>query len=58
MADMSWARQPNPRLAAEDARKVSDARKVLKPGDVIDVENRPVMTGVVVVDAQRRQAVL
>lgn len=35
VADMSWARQPNPRLAAEDARKVSDARKVLKPGDVI-----------------------
>lgn len=31
---MSWARQPNPRVAAESAGKVADARKVLKAGDV------------------------
>jgi penicillin-binding protein 1A len=34
VSTMSWARQPNPRIAAEGAAKVSDARKVLKPGDV------------------------
>ena len=35
VASMTWARVPNPRLAPEEAAKVSDARKVLKPGDVI-----------------------
>jgi penicillin-binding protein 1A len=35
VASMSWARVPNPRLAPEEAAKISDARKVLKPGDVI-----------------------
>jgi len=35
VSSMSWARQPNPKLAPEEAGKVSDARKVLKPGDVI-----------------------
>jgi penicillin-binding protein 1A len=35
VASMSWARVPNPKLAPEEAAKVSDARKVLKPGDVI-----------------------
>ena len=35
VAGMSWARQPNPKLAAEEAGKVSDARRVLHPGDVI-----------------------
>ena len=35
VASMSWARVPNPKLAPEEAGKVSDARKVVKPGDVI-----------------------
>jgi penicillin-binding protein 1A len=35
VASMSWARVPNPKLAPEEAGKVGDARKVLKPGDVI-----------------------
>ena len=35
VASMSWARVPNPRLAPEEAAKISDARKLLKPGDVI-----------------------
>ncbi len=35
VATMGWARTPNPRLAPEEAGKVGDARKVLKPGDVI-----------------------
>lgn len=35
VAAMSWARQPNPKLASEEAGKVSDARKVLQPGDVV-----------------------
>ena len=35
VVSMSWARVPNPRLAPEEAAKISDARKVLKPGDVI-----------------------
>jgi penicillin-binding protein 1A len=35
VASMSWARVPNPKLAPEEAAKISDARKVLKPGDVI-----------------------
>ena len=35
VASMEWARQPNPKLAPEEAGKVSDARKVLKPGEVI-----------------------
>lgn len=38
VAGMSWARQPNPKLASEEAGKVSDARKVLKPGDVVWAE--------------------
>ncbi|SFL45753.1 penicillin-binding protein 1A [Desulfomicrobium norvegicum] len=35
VASMSWARVPNPKLAPEEAGKVGDARKVLKPGDVV-----------------------
>lgn len=35
VASMSWARVPNPKLAPEEAAKVGDARKVVKPGDVI-----------------------
>jgi penicillin-binding protein 1A len=35
VASMSWARVLNPKLAPEEAGKVGDARKVLKPGDVI-----------------------
>lgn len=35
VASMEWARQPNPKLAPEEVGKVSDARKVLKPGEVI-----------------------
>ena len=35
VTSMSWARVPNPKLAPEEAGKVGDARKVLKPGDVI-----------------------
>ncbi len=35
VASMSWARVPNPKLAPEEAAKISDARKLLKPGDVI-----------------------
>lgn len=35
VATMAWARQPNPKLAPEEAAKISDARRVLKPGDVI-----------------------
>ena len=35
VASMAWARQPNPKLAPEEAGKVGDARRVLKPGDVI-----------------------
>ncbi len=35
VASMEWARIPNPKLAPEEAGKVSDARKVLRPGDVI-----------------------
>jgi penicillin-binding protein 1A len=35
VATMSWARQPNIKLASEEAGKVSDARRVLKPGDVV-----------------------
>ena len=35
VASMAWARKPNPKLAPEEAGKVSDARKVLKAGDVV-----------------------
>lgn len=35
VASMSWARVPNPKQAPEEAGKISDARKVVKPGDVI-----------------------
>ena len=35
VASMEWARVPNPKKAPEEAGKVSDARKVLKAGDVI-----------------------
>ena len=45
VASMSWARVPNPKLAPEEAAKVSDARKVLKPGDVIWVSVEEVSEG-------------
>jgi penicillin-binding protein 1A len=45
VASMSWARVPNPKLAPEEAAKVSDARKVLKPGDVIWVSVEEVPEG-------------
>lgn len=32
---MSWCRTPNPRVSPEGARKINDARQVLKPGDVV-----------------------
>lgn len=35
VSTMGWARHPNPKLAPEEAGKVSDARKVVKPGDVV-----------------------
>lgn len=45
VTSMSWARVPNPKLAPEEAAKVSDARKVLKPGDVIWVSVEEVPEG-------------
>jgi len=45
VASMSWARVPNPKLAPEEVAKVSDARKVLKPGDVIWVSVEEVPEG-------------
>ena len=35
VSTMGWARHLNPKLAPEEAGKVSDARKVVKPGDVV-----------------------
>jgi penicillin-binding protein 1A len=35
VSTMAWARQLNPKLAPEEAGKVSDARRVVKPGDVV-----------------------
>ena len=35
VASMEWARVPNPKKAPEEAGKVTDARKVLKAGDVV-----------------------
>lgn len=35
VANMSWGRRPNVRVAAQNAPSVSDARKVLSPGDLI-----------------------
>ncbi|MDR3361606.1 MAG: PBP1A family penicillin-binding protein [Desulfovibrio sp.] len=35
VANMSWARKPNPRIAAASAPPIKDARLVLTPGDVI-----------------------
>lgn len=32
---MSWCRKPNPRISPEGAGRVTDARKVLEPGDVV-----------------------
>lgn len=32
---MRWCRTPNPKLSPERAGKIGDARKVLKPGDVV-----------------------
>ncbi|MCX4310516.1 MAG: PBP1A family penicillin-binding protein [Desulfovibrio sp.] len=34
-ANMSWARRPNPRVAAQNAPSVTDARRVLATGDLI-----------------------
>lgn len=45
VASMSWARVPNPKLAPEEAAKISDARKVLKPGDVIWVSVEEIVEG-------------
>lgn len=38
VSEMSWARQPNPKIAPEGAGKVTDANKVLKSGDVVWAE--------------------
>jgi len=35
VASMSWCRTPNPRVTPEGAAKITDARKVLQPGDVV-----------------------
>lgn len=35
VANMSWARRPNPKVAAQNAPSVKDARKVLAAGDFI-----------------------
>ncbi len=35
VSSMSWARRPNPKLAPEEAGKVGDAGKVVRPGDVV-----------------------
>lgn len=35
VANMSWARKPNPKVAARDAPSVKDARHVLAQGDLI-----------------------
>lgn len=39
--NMSWARSPNPKVAAMNAPAVKDARKVLEAGDVIWVSALP-----------------
>ena len=41
---MGWARKPNPKHAPEEVAKIGDARKVLKPGDVIWVSVRDMPT--------------
>ena len=38
VSEMSWARQPNPKIAPEGAAKITDANKVLKTGDVVWAE--------------------
>lgn len=35
VANMSWARTPNPKVAAQNAPSVKDARKVIAPGDLV-----------------------
>jgi len=35
VSTMAWCREPDPSKAPEDVRDVKDARKVLKPGDVV-----------------------
>ncbi|WP_165079451.1 MULTISPECIES: PBP1A family penicillin-binding protein [unclassified Desulfovibrio] len=35
VANMSWARKPNPKVAAANAPSIKDARQVLAPGDLI-----------------------
>jgi len=35
VATMAWARTPNPEVAPEYAAKITDARKLLSPGDVV-----------------------
>ena len=35
VADMSWARKPNPKVAGINAAAVKDAKQVLSPGDLI-----------------------
>ena len=41
VANMSWARKPNPKVAAASAPSIKDARKVLAPGDLIWVSAAP-----------------
>ena len=43
---LSWARQPNPKVAAANAAAVRDARKVLEAGDVVWVSAPDVTTTV------------
>ena len=40
-ANMSWARKPNPKVAAANAPSIKDARQVLAPGDLIWVSAAP-----------------
>ncbi|MDE7372110.1 MAG: transglycosylase domain-containing protein, partial [Desulfovibrio sp.] len=41
VANMSWARKPNPKVAAANAPSIKDARQVLAPGDLIWVSAAP-----------------
>ena len=41
LKNMSWARTPNLRVAAQNAPAVADARKVLAPGDIVWVSAAP-----------------
>ncbi len=41
VATMSWAREPNVRVSGDNAAKITDARKVLEPNDVVWVSLIP-----------------